>query len=62
VIIYIYIQDAAERTPLFGWVIASGGGAYSSGDYVVEQRCTCRFQYIPWCGRENIEPLLLRSS
>ena len=51
----LYIQDAAERTPRFGRVIASGGKR------VVEQRCTCRFQCRPWCGWENIEPLLLRS-
>ena len=50
-----FIQDAAERTPRLGRVIASGG------ERVVEQRCTCRFQCTPWCGWENIEPLLLRS-
>jgi hypothetical protein len=49
------VQGAAERTPRFESGIASGG------ERVVEQRCTCRFQCTPWCDRENIEPLLLRS-
>ena len=49
------VQDAAERTPLFGRGIASGG------EGIVEQRYTCRFQCTPWRGRENIGPLLLRS-
>ena len=48
------IQGAAERTPQFGRGIASGG------ECVVEQRCMSRFQFTPWRGRENIEPLLLR--
>ena len=35
--------------------------AYSSGERVVEQRCTYCFQCIPWRGWKNTEPLLLRS-
>ena len=50
-----------ERIPLFGRGIASVGSAYSGGERVVEQRCTCRFQCTPWRGRENIDPLFLRS-
>ena len=49
------IQGSAEKTPQFGRGIASGG------ERVVEQRCMCRFQFTPWRGQENIEPLLLRS-
>ena len=47
------IQGAAEITPRFGRGIALGG------ERVVEQWCTCRFQFTPRRGWENIEPLLL---
>ena len=58
VCICMYVQGAAERTPRFGRVIASGGERDQWCREVIKQRC--RFQCTPWRGWENIEPLLLR--
>ena len=55
------LQGPAERTPRFWRDIASGEERVQWWGVVVEQRCMCRFQCIPWRGRETIEPLLLRS-
>ena len=47
-IVKLLIQGAAERTPRFGRGIAS------DGERVVEQRCTCRFQYtMAWLGEHR---------
>ena len=50
-----------KELPDLGGAYLRVGRAFSGGERVVEQRCTCRFQCTPWRGRENTEPLLLRS-
>ena len=41
--IYIYVEDAAERTPQFWRIVASGGERVQWWGATIEQRCTCRF-------------------
>ena len=57
----VYIQFAAERTPRFGRVIASGGDRVPWWGARRRTAVYMPFAVYTWRGFEKIEPLLLRS-